>query len=74
MSGHMPVIVHPPLGDSGRRVTVRGEDFGLASGLPDLVEFLNRAGLGMEDTEAVVSPLIDWRGGGPDYWGPEPRQ
>ncbi|MEU7057286.1 hypothetical protein [Streptomyces sp. NPDC046197] len=74
MSGPLPVIVHPPSPTGGRRVRVNGEILGLAYSVADVAEFLRRAGLDVEPGEVAVSPLIDWRGGGPDYWGPEPDQ
>ncbi|PSM45323.1 hypothetical protein C6Y14_04540 [Streptomyces dioscori] len=72
MSEHPAVLVHPPRGDGGRRVTVHGEPVGTAMNLPDIVEFLRRAGLEFDENEVTVSPLIEWRGGGSSYWGPEP--
>ncbi|MET8245049.1 hypothetical protein ABZV31_11905 [Streptomyces sp. NPDC005202] len=44
-----PVVVYPPLGTGGRRVTARGQLLGLAYSDQDL-EFLRGAGLpGVED-------------------------
>jgi hypothetical protein len=63
-----PVIVHPP-GPGGRRVTIRGEHAGTATGPADLLEFLRRAGL--EDLDALDlrrPELVQWRGAGPDRW------
>ncbi len=40
-----PIVVHPPLGTGGRRVTARGQILGLAHSDADVVEFLRRAGL-----------------------------
>ncbi|MFZ4266554.1 hypothetical protein [Streptomyces arboris] len=67
------VVVSPPSPSGGRRVRVDGTILGLAYGLGDLVEFLRRAGLeGVDEVEVARSPLVDWRGGGPDVWvGPE---
>jgi hypothetical protein len=45
---------------------VDGEVLGLAYGLRDVEEFLRRAGL--EDVDVESSPLIEWRGGGPEVW------
>ncbi|MFF8945660.1 hypothetical protein ACF1A5_25940 [Streptomyces sp. NPDC014864] len=73
MSGALPVIVHPPSPTGGRRVRVNGEILGLAYNVGDVAEFLRRAGLEVDPAEVTVSPLIDWRGGGPEYWGPEPE-
>lgn len=74
MSEHPVVVVHPPQEEGGRRVTVHGEPIGVAMNLLDVVEFLRRAGLEFDENEAAVSPLVEWRGGGPSYWGPEPRR
>jgi hypothetical protein len=51
---------------------VNGEILGLAYSVADVAEFLRRAGLDVDPVQVSVSPLIDWRGGGPEYWGPEP--
>ncbi|MCH0563726.1 MULTISPECIES: hypothetical protein [unclassified Streptomyces] len=71
MPGKRPVIVHLPSPTGGRRVRVDGEILGLAHNVRDLVEFLRRAGLEMEPEEVADSPLIDWRGAGPENWGRE---
>ncbi|MEU6424160.1 MULTISPECIES: hypothetical protein [Streptomyces] len=71
MSGSLPVTVHPPSPTGGRRVRVDGEILGLAYSIADVAEFLRRAGLEVDPAEVSVSPLIDWRGVGPEYWGPE---
>ncbi|TGB06396.1 hypothetical protein [Streptomyces sp. MZ04] len=71
MSGHAPVIVHPPSPDGGRRVTIRGKDVGTAFYLFDVLEFLRRAGLPEADTAIDDPELIEWRGAGPQAWGPE---
>jgi len=68
MSGQRPVVVSAPSPSGGRRVRVDGEILGLAYGLRDVEEFLRRAGL--EDVDVSTSPLIEWRGGGPEVWGP----
>ncbi|MFD3844755.1 hypothetical protein ACFWVB_02545 [Streptomyces microflavus] len=63
------VIVSPPSSTGGRRVRVDGTILGLAYGLDDLAEFLRRAGLeDVDAAEVARSPLVDWRGGGPDVW------
>lgn len=63
------VVVSPPSPSGGRRVRVDGTILGLAYGLGDLVEFLRRAGLeGLDEVEAARSPMVEWRGGGPDVW------
>lgn len=66
MSGPRPVVVSAPSPSGGRRVRVDGEILGLAYGLRDVEEFLRRAGL--EDVDVAESPLIEWRGGGPEVW------
>ncbi|GGW99758.1 hypothetical protein [Streptomyces chryseus] len=71
MPGRLPVVVHPPSPTGGRRVRADGQILGLAYGLGDLVEFLRRAGLeGLDEEDVAASELIEWRGGGPDVWGP----
>ncbi|MER7172829.1 hypothetical protein [Streptomyces mesophilus] len=58
-----PIVVHPPLGTGGRRVTVRGQVLGLAHSDTDLLEFLRRAGL--PDGEQLLDDKawVQWRGG-----------
>ncbi|MEU9481300.1 hypothetical protein [Streptomyces sp. NPDC048191] len=73
MSGKRPIVVHLPSPTGGRRVRVDGEILGLAYNVRDLVEFLRRAGLEMEPEQVADSPLIDWRGVGPDRWEAESR-
>ncbi|EPD56309.1 hypothetical protein HMPREF1211_07428 [Streptomyces sp. HGB0020] len=72
MSGPIRVIVHPPSPSGGRRVRVDGEILGLAHNLVDVAEFLRRAGLDVDPAELPHSSWIDWRGVGPEQWGPEP--
>ncbi|OON82527.1 hypothetical protein [Streptomyces tsukubensis] len=67
-AAHPPVVVHAPQ-PTGRRVTILGEDAGLATGPDDVREFLRRAGL--EDAEPDDPGLVEWRGGGPGHWLPE---
>ncbi|MDT0567892.1 hypothetical protein RM704_10490 [Streptomyces sp. DSM 3412] len=73
MASVMPVIVYPPDEEGGRRVRVDGEVLGRARSLRDIAEFLRRAGLDDDVDAAYVraSGLIEWRGGGPEAWGPE---
>ncbi|MGW2511287.1 hypothetical protein ACWC0A_18010 [Streptomyces scopuliridis] len=73
MAVHPPVVVHPPSPTGGRRVTIRGVIAGLASGPPDLLEFLRRAGLDPDAVDLADPVLIEWRGGGPDVWEEPPR-
>ncbi|MGW2082640.1 hypothetical protein ACWCOW_38035 [Streptomyces sp. NPDC001939] len=58
-----PIIVYPPLGTGGRRVTARGQILGLAYSDADVLEFLRRAGL--PDAEALLDEpsFVHWRGG-----------
>ncbi|MEU8692844.1 hypothetical protein [Streptomyces sp. NPDC048665] len=63
------VIVFPPGEGGGRRVQVDSETLGAAYSLHDLSVFLERAGLeGLDVVDLVNSPLIEWRGGGPEVW------
>ncbi|WP_405554300.1 hypothetical protein [Streptomyces sp. NBC_01171] len=68
MASPLRVVVAPPSSSGGRRVRVDGEILGLAHSLRDLAEFLRRAGLELEPEELPGSPLIDWRGVGPEVW------
>lgn len=71
MPGPIRVIVLPPSPTGGRRVRVDGEILGLAHNPADVAEFLRRAGLEIDPSEVADSAWIDWRGVGPDQWGPE---
>jgi hypothetical protein len=65
------IIVYPPDEQGARRVRVDGTILGRATDLRDLTEYLRRAGLeGIDDLDVVRSPLIEWRGGGPEAWDP----
>ncbi|WP_043262697.1 hypothetical protein [Streptomyces sp. CT34] len=68
MTDGAPVVVHPPMTDGGRQVTIRGERMGTAYHLLDLIELLRCADLPKTDTAIDDPELIDWRGGGPDVW------
>ena len=50
---------------------VDGEILGLAHNVADVAEFLRRAGLEIDPAEIAECPWIDWRGVGPECWGPE---
>lgn len=50
---------------------VDGEILGLAHNVADVAEFLRRAGLEIDPAEVAEVPWIDWRGVGPERWGPE---
>ncbi|MFD7780754.1 hypothetical protein [Streptomyces sp. NPDC059753] len=57
------IIVHPPIGTGGRRVTVRGQIFGLAYTDGDVLEFLRCVGL-PDAEELLDNPTwVKWRGG-----------
>ncbi|MFI6932585.1 hypothetical protein [Streptomyces sp. NPDC050287] len=69
MTSTTAVIVYPPAEDGGRRVRVGGHFVGIAYGLVDIAAFLQEAGLqDWDEMDVVRSPLIEWRGGGPDAW------
>jgi hypothetical protein len=63
-----PVVVHAPYDSGGRRVTLRGKQAGVARSVADVLELLRLAGVHLDAEEAAASPLIEWRGGGPDLW------
>ena len=71
MAGPIRVTVHPPSPSGGRRVRVDGEILGLAHNVGDVAEFLRRAGLEIDPADVAGVPWIDWRGVGPESWGPE---
>ncbi|MGW9237970.1 hypothetical protein FKO01_19720 [Mesorhizobium sp. B2-3-3] len=58
-----PIVIHRPSPTGGRRVTIRGQIAGLATGDSDVVEFLRRAGL--PDAEQLLDQpeWVEWRGG-----------
>ncbi|MDQ8704883.1 hypothetical protein RCO28_20650 [Streptomyces sp. LHD-70] len=58
-----PIVVHPPQGTGGRRVTARGEILGLACSDEDLIEFLRRAGLPGAERILDDESWAMWRGG-----------
>ncbi|MFC5143540.1 hypothetical protein [Streptomyces aureoversilis] len=68
MSGLSRIVVHPPSPSGGRRVTVGAEILGTAYGTVDVLEFLRRAGLDMNDVRLDDPSLIEWLGGGPGVW------
>jgi hypothetical protein len=69
MAEHL-IVVYPPDEQGARRVRVDGAILGRAADLRDLTEYLRRAGLEVDDLDVVRSPLIEWRGGGPEDWEP----
>jgi hypothetical protein len=69
MTSTTAVVVYPPTEDGGRRVRVGSHFVGIAYGLVDIAAFLQEAGLqDWDEMDVVRSPLIEWRGGGPDAW------
>ncbi|MCW8102672.1 hypothetical protein [Streptomyces tauricus] len=64
------VVVDFPGEDGSRQVRVGKLSVGRAYGLWDVVVFLERAGLPWDEDEITRSDRIEWRGGGPDVWGP----
>ncbi|MFE4867754.1 hypothetical protein [Streptomyces sp. NPDC056682] len=64
------IVVYPRDEQGARRVRVDGTILGRARDLRDLTEYLRRAGLEVDDLDVVRSPLIEWRGGGPEDWEP----
>lgn len=63
------IAIYPPAEDGGRRVRAADRFLGMAYGILDIVEFLRLAGLEDVDEDWVrQSPLIEWRGGGPEEW------
>ncbi|MEU8893645.1 hypothetical protein [Streptomyces sp. NPDC048442] len=68
----LPIVVHAPRGEGGRRVTAGGAILGMAYSDGDIVELLRLAGAEeAEDVVASGSALIEWRGAAAhDYgWG-----
>lgn len=60
----VPIVVHRPSRDGGRRVTVADRILGIAYRDAELAEFLRAAGLDdAEDLIAADSSMIEWRGG-----------
>ncbi|MFK0045915.1 hypothetical protein ACIQU4_17655 [Streptomyces sp. NPDC090741] len=70
MRPDLRVIVYPPDTQVGRRVHCDAEILGRALGPGDLLEFLQRAGLDLDDVHLDDALLIEWRGGGPAVWSP----
>ncbi|MCJ1680023.1 hypothetical protein MTF65_22285 [Streptomyces sp. APSN-46.1] len=70
----MRVVVYPPDAEGGRRVRCHGKILGRALGPRDLLEFLRRAELDPENVRLDDPLLIEWRGGGPAVWSPDPSE
>jgi hypothetical protein len=73
------IVVYPPDEQGARRVRIDGTILGRATDLDDLVIWLRRAGLEVDDLDVVRSPLIEWRARAPrpgrrdpsrPSWGP----
>ncbi|MBO1329986.1 hypothetical protein J3486_01780 [Streptomyces sp. VRA16 Mangrove soil] len=62
--------MHPAHGGGGRCVTLRGKQAGVARSLGDVIELLRLHGVALDTDEAVTTPLIEWREGGPGLWWP----
>jgi hypothetical protein len=62
------LVVEPPSRTGGRRVRVDAEILGVAYRREDVIEFARRAGL--EDVDLDDEALVDWHGGGPEFWPP----
>ncbi|MEU6895521.1 hypothetical protein ABZ934_27845 [Streptomyces sp. NPDC046557] len=67
-----PRVIYPPDAQGGRRIRCDGEILGRALRPGDLLEFLRRAGLDPDDARLDDASLIEWRGGGPAVWAPDP--
>ncbi|MEU9233489.1 hypothetical protein [Streptomyces subrutilus] len=65
------ITVHPPDAQGGRRVRANGTSLGRAYAPADVLEFLRRAGLDLDDVTAGGAHIIEWRGGGPSVWTPD---
>lgn len=61
-----PVIVEPPV--DGRRVVIRGEYFGTAHSLADLLRYLWLAGYDAGTVSLTDPGQVEWRGGGAEAW------
>ncbi|AIS02136.1 hypothetical protein [Streptomyces glaucescens] len=69
MASDQPVTVYPPDESGGRRVRADGAILGLAYSVQDIARLMQEAGLHhWDEMDVVRSPLIEWRGGGPDVW------
>ncbi|MFH9072702.1 hypothetical protein [Streptomyces alboflavus] len=69
MASSTPVVIYPPDEDGARRVRVDGTILGLAYSVRDVARFMQEAGLqSFDEMDVVRSPLIEWRGGGPEVW------
>ncbi|WOP39280.1 hypothetical protein RKE32_35505 [Streptomyces sp. Li-HN-5-13] len=60
------MVVHEPLVDGGRQVSVRGETAGVARSVAEVVVVVRRVGIVLDPEEAASTPLIEWRGA--DAW------
>ncbi|MFJ6657443.1 hypothetical protein ACIQNG_13875 [Streptomyces sp. NPDC091377] len=72
MTSATPVVIYPPDEQGGRRVRVAGQILGRAYSVNDVARMLQEVGLhDWDEMDVVRSALIEWRGGGPDRWGPD---
>ncbi|MDX3762998.1 hypothetical protein PV684_49175 [Streptomyces sp. AK02-04a] len=63
------VIVCPLTKGEGRQVRVDGQPVGAACSLSGWAEIMRRAGwAGRDEIDVADSPIIEWRGGGPEVW------
>ena len=67
-----PVVVHEPLVNGGRQVSVRGEIAGVARSVAEVLVVVRRVGIVLDPEEAASTPLIEWRGRGADAWAQSP--
>ncbi|MFE6888066.1 hypothetical protein [Streptomyces sp. NPDC057694] len=49
-------------------MTLRGRQAGVARSVADVIELLCLAGVVLDADEVASSPLVEWRGGGPERW------
>ncbi|GAA2065906.1 hypothetical protein GCM10009801_11690 [Streptomyces albiaxialis] len=66
------IIVYPTDDEGGRRVRLDGTDLGRAFGLYEVMDLLERAGLGAAAGAFEDTDVFEWRGGGPYSWGTAP--
>jgi hypothetical protein len=69
MAASTPVVIYPPDEAGARRVRIDGSILGLAYSVQDVAAFIQTAGLqDFDEMDVARSPLIEWRGGGPEVW------
>ncbi|MFG2682107.1 hypothetical protein [Streptomyces sp. NPDC048392] len=62
------MVVHQPMGDGCRRVSLRDQPVGAARSLAEVLAVVRAVGIAPGADEAAASPLIEWRGAGVDVW------